>query len=128
LAKSVESEIGPKIGPKIVETINGTVNLEPDVTVSDATELVEEMAAITVIDQLMDEYIMKVSGWFIDLNEVSEQGNPVKTHIAVVGVGEDVVSEAYFLRTRLLEALAKKGEEIATTGMTLTKQVLDEEN
>jgi hypothetical protein len=99
-----------------------------DATLEGDAELTEELAATATIDQLMDEYIMKVSGWFIDLNEVSEQGNPVKTHIAVVGVGEDVVSEAYFLRTRLLEALAKKGEEIATTGMTLTKQVLDEEN
>jgi hypothetical protein len=99
-----------------------------DVTPEGDTELVDEMAATTVIDQLMEEFILKVSGWFIDLNEVSEHGNPVKTHIALVSVGDEVVNEAYYLRTRLLEALAKKGEEIATTGMTLTKQVLDEEN
>jgi len=113
---------------KSTETINGTVNLDMDATPEGDTELVEELAATTTIDQLMDDYIMKVSGWFIELNEVSEAGNPVKTHIALVGVGEAVVYEAYSLRDRLLEQLAKKGEEIATTGMTLTKQVLDEEN
>lgn len=113
---------------KSVETINGTVNLETDATPEGDTELVEELAATSTIDQLMDDFIMKISGWFIELNEVSEQGNPVKTHMSLLSVCEGVVEESYYLRTRLLEQLAKKGEEIATTGMTLTKQVLDEEN
>jgi len=113
---------------KTTETINGTVNLETDATPEGDTELVEELAATTTIDGLMDEFIMKVSGWFIELNEVSEQGNPVKTHLSMLSVCEGVVEEAYYLRSRLLEQVAKTGDEIATTGMTLTKQVLDEEN
>lgn len=112
---------------KSVETINSTVDLEPEITAEADTELTEELAATSTIDQLMDDYIMKISGWFIELNEVSEQGNPVKTHMSLLSVCEGVVEEAYYLRSRLLEQLATKGEEIATTGTNLTKQVLDEE-
>jgi hypothetical protein len=99
-----------------------------DATPESDTELVEELAETAIINQLVDDYIMKVSGWFIELNEVSEQGNPVRTHMSMLSVCEGVVEEAYELRRKLLEQVAKRGYEITTTGMTLTKQVLDEEN
>jgi hypothetical protein len=121
---SIESNYGPP-GPY---TIKDQAEEPTDATPEGDIELTEELAETAIINQLVDDYIMKVSGWFIELNEVSEQGNPVRTHMSMLSVCEGVVEEAYELRRKLLEQVAKKGYEITTTGTNLTKQVLDEEN
>ena len=99
--------------------------VEPNIA-EETAELVEEMAATTVIEQLTDDFISLVSGWFINLTETSEQGNPVRTHLRIRSTGEDVVTEACQLRRKLIELLAK-GDEIAVQGGNLTKQIVDSE-
>jgi len=111
---------------KLLIDYYATKAVEPNIA-EETAELVEEMAVTTVIKQLTDEYILKVSGWFNDLNEIAEEANPVKTYKTVVWTGEDVVKEAYELRRKLIELLAKKGDEIVVKGGSLTKQIVDSE-
>jgi len=109
----------------ITETINGTVNLEPDVTAADATELVEELADIATITEIMDNLILATSEIFQDLINQSLTGNPVLTHVVLVDTTEEVVRALYDLRRQLIDSLAKRGEEIPQKGGNLRTQVVD---
>lgn len=97
-----------------------------DITPEGDTELVDEMAATTVLYEEFAAFIANLGGWFGNLKYTSEQGNSVRTHIAVVSTEEDVITEAHNLRDHLIELLAKRGEEVTETGSNLRKQVIEE--
>ncbi len=86
--------------------------------------LVEELAATTTINESFAEFMQYLWDTFGDLKFQSEQGNPVLTHIHLVAAEEDVISRTAELQVRLLESLAKKSDEIPTTGAQLTRQVI----
>ena len=46
------------------------------------------------------------------------------THIHLVAAEEDVIQRTLELQGRLLENVAKSSEEIPTTGLQLTRQVI----
>lgn len=88
-------------------------------------ELVEELADTATIDELMATYIGNVAQWFEDLTAMSEESNPVRTHIGITSLAEAVLTESYSLREKLIELLAKRGDDFNKTGHTITKQVVD---
>ena len=110
------------------ETINGTVNLEPDATAADASELVAEMAALSVINEHFTALRNNVQEWFLDLKDTSEEGNPVRTHLAIQSLEEEVITEICALWDTLRETLANRSEQIPEKGGLLRKQVVGEED
>jgi len=86
--------------------------------------LVEELAATTTINETFAEFLQYLYDTFGDLKFQSEQGNPVLTHIHLVAAEEDVIQRTLELQGRLLENVAKSSEEIPTTGLQLTRQVI----
>lgn len=97
-----------------------------DATPEGDIELVEEMAATTVLYEQFTHFINNLGGWFGNLKYTSEQGNAVRTHIAIVSTEEDIITEAHNLRDHLIELLAKRGDEATETGSNLRKQVIEE--
>lgn len=89
-------------------------------------ELTEELAATATIDSLFDNFVTNVHGWLMNTVEVSEQGNPVRTHLSLLSLSDDIVTEAYELQRALIDQIAKRGEEIAVQGADLRKQVIEE--
>src|SRR5271167_985217 len=75
-------------------------------------ELVEELADTVTIESLLDGFIQEVSEMFVDAYDVSLEGNPVRTHLELVNVGQDVVDLAHTLKRELL-ANANRAEQIA---------------
>ena len=86
--------------------------------------LVEELAATTTINESFAEFLQYLYDTFGDLKFQSEQGNPVLTHIHLVAAEEDVIQRTLELQGRLLENLAKTSEDIPTTGLQLTRQII----
>jgi hypothetical protein len=102
------------------------VKLPVDPIEDEQDDLVGEIAATATIDELMETYIANISQWFDDLTAMSEESNPVRTHIGITSLAEAVLTESYSLREKLIELLAKRGEEgFNRTGHTITKQVVD---
>jgi hypothetical protein len=102
------------------------VKLPADPVEDEQQELVEELAATATIDELMETYIANVAQWFEDLTAMSEESNPVRTHIGITSLAEAVLTESYSLREKLIELLAKRGEDgFNRTGSNITKQVVD---
>lgn len=92
---------------------------------SDTEELVEELADTATIEQLFDTYLVEVSDMFQELLEVSADGNPVRTHLELQAVAEDVLGMAYQLRADLIARIANRAEQFPTNGDHLTKQVVE---
>lgn len=96
--------------------------------VEEATELVEEMAATSVLNDAFDKFLALVSQRLDWVENLSVGGNPVRTHIALVQVKEDILTEIQFLRSKLIEDIANRSEEIPEEGSNLRKQIIDEES
>jgi len=97
----------------------------------EATELVEELVSTTTLYDLFGKFIGHLQFTLTAVEQLSEEGNPVKTHLAILDAYENLTDSAHALRDELIEKLAKRGEEITEKGGTLRKQVLeddDEEN
>lgn len=101
------------------------IGIATDPIEEEQDELVEELAATATIDELMETYIGNVAQWFEDLTAMSEESNPVRTHIGITSLAESVLTESYSLREKLIDLLAKRGEDFNKTGHTITKQVVD---
>jgi hypothetical protein len=101
------------------------VATDPEVLDGEEVELVEEMAASAVINETFAVFIANLVQWFEELKQTSEDSNPVRTHLQIVSLEEDVVTEAYALQDTLLADLAQRGEEIPQKGGTLRTQVID---
>jgi hypothetical protein len=91
------------------------------------TELVEELAATAIINELLNKFIGDISEEFADMISLSENGNPVRTYIALVSFSDSVLTEAHNLHDELLDKVAKRGEEVTEKGDTLRTQVVGED-
>lgn len=86
---------------------------DPDaVEPTDDVELSEELADIAIIDAAFEGFIQEVNEMLVDALDVSIEGNPVKTHIELTNLGQDLVESAYALRSELISRLAKRTEEL----------------
>src|SRR5271167_3773474 len=85
-------------------------------------ELVEELADTVTIESLLDGFIQEVSEMFVDAYDVSLEGNPVRTHLELVNVGQDVVDLAHTLKRELL-ANANRAEVISEQSGLLTPPI-----
>jgi hypothetical protein len=94
--------------------------------VDEADVLVAELADTTIIDTVMDDFIGATSEVFSELIEISHNGNPVATHMALLSTVEAVETALYDLKQELLDSLAKHGDEFDEKGGNLRKQVVDE--
>jgi hypothetical protein len=102
-----------------------TLSVLPEEPIEDLTDgLVEELAVTTTINEMFAEFLAYLNDTFEDLKFTSEEANPVRTHLHLVSAEEDVVQRTLELQGRLLETLAKSSEEIPTTGLQLTRQVI----
>lgn len=110
------------------ETISGPVTLDPDVAADDATELVEEMVSTTVLYDTFGRYITYLGEAFADLESISEECNPVVTHLTIQDYKNAIIAGAHTLRDELIEKLAQRGEQITEKGGTLRTQVLNDED
>lgn len=90
-------------------------------------ELADEIADTATIEQLLDGYIQEVNEMFTDAFDVSLEGNPVRTHIELLNLGQDIVNLAHTLKRELLDRVANRAEIIAEQGSQLRKQVFDDE-
>jgi len=90
-------------------------------------ELVEELAATVTIEKLLDAFIEEVGEILGAANEVSLDGNPVRTHLELVNASQDIVELAYELRGDLIRGVANRAEEIPEQGSQLRKQVFDDD-
>jgi hypothetical protein len=93
----------------------------------EATELVEELVSTTTLYETFGRFISHMQYNFSALKAISEEANPVRTHLTITSVEEDIVLSAHALRDELIEKLAKRGEEITEKGGTLRTQVLNDE-
>jgi len=89
--------------------------------------LVEELADTVTIEKLMDAFIEEVTEILGAANEVSLDGNPVRTHLELVNASQDIVELAYELRQELISKVAVRAEQITEQGGNLRKQVVDEQ-
>ena len=112
--------------PVKVETINGAVNLESEV--GEEIELVDELVSTTTLYDLFGRFITQMDQTFTTVEELSEEGNPVRTHLAILGAYEELTTAAHQLRDELIEKLAQRGERITEKGGTLRRQVLEDED
>src|SRR5271155_5740368 len=87
------------------------------------TPLADEIIDTATIDSLMDEFIEEVSVMFIDIVELSMEGNPVRTHLELVNLGHDTVDLAHSLNRELLNRVANRPEKLAEVGDLLRTQV-----
>ena len=79
---------------------------------TDDVELQEELADTAIIDAVFEGYIQEINEMLVDALDVSLEGNPVKTHIELQNLGQDLVESAYTLRNELIARLAKRTEEL----------------
>ena len=79
---------------------------------TDDIELSEELADTAIIEGVFDEFIQEINEMLVDVLDVSIEGNPVKTHIELTNLGQDLVELAYELRSELIQRLAKRTEEV----------------
>ena len=93
----------------------------------EATELVDELVSTTVLYDTFGNFISYLTEAFQDLESISEEGNPVITHISIQEYKRAIIAGAHELRDELIEKLAKRGEEITEKGGTLRTQVLNDE-
>lgn len=100
----------------------------PDPDVDEGDVMVAEVVDTATIDGIMDEFINATSEVFEELIEVSHNGNPVATHMALLSVVSAVEEALYQLKDELIESLAKHGDEFQEKGGTLRTQVIDEED
>ena len=79
---------------------------------TDDVELQEELADTAIIDAVFEGYFQEINEMLVDALDVSLEGNPVKTHIELQNLGQDLVESAYSLRNELIARLAKRTEEL----------------
>lgn len=108
------------------ETIKGAFDLEPEV--GEETELVDELVSTTTLYDTFGRYITHLDATFAAVEELSEEGNPVRTHLAILGAYEELTTATHALRDELIEKLAQRGEQITEKGGTLRTQVLNDED
>jgi F0F1-type ATP synthase delta subunit len=94
----------------------------------EAIELVDEMVSTTVLYDTFGRFITYLAEAFNHLEDVSEECNPVITHLTIQGYHEAVINSAHTLRDELIEKLAQRGEQITEKGGTLRTQVLNDED
>jgi hypothetical protein len=78
--------------------------------------LADELADMATIEQLLDGFIQEVSEMFIDALDISLEGNPVRTHLELVNLGQDAVDLAHSLKRELIAKVANRSEVIAERG------------
>jgi hypothetical protein len=93
----------------------------------EATELVDELVSTTTLYETFGRFIAHVQYNFSALKAISEESNPVRTHLSIVSVEEELLQAAHNLRDELIEKLAERGEKITEKGGTLRTQVLNDE-
>lgn len=94
----------------------------------EATELVDEVVSTTTLYDSFGRFITYLTEAFNHLEDVSEEGNPVITHITIQGYQDAIIASAHTLRDELIEKLAQRGEQITEKGGTLRTQVLNDED
>jgi hypothetical protein len=86
---------------------------EPEmVEPTDDVELSEELADTAIINTAFEGFFQELNEMFADALDVSIEGNPVKTHIELTNLGQDLVEASYALRNELIQRLAKRTEEL----------------
>lgn len=94
----------------------------------EATELVEELVSTTTLYDLFGRFINQLEDNFVAVETISEDGNSVRTHLAICDAHDILTSAAHGLRDELIEKLAQRGEVITEKGGTLRTQVLNDES
>lgn len=110
-----------------LEEIAGYPVITEKVDTDDDPELVEELANTVTIEKFLDTFIEEVTEILGAINEVSLDGNAVRTHLELVNGSQDIVELAYELREELIAKVANRSEEIPEQGGNLRKQVVDEQ-
>jgi hypothetical protein len=119
---------GPDERKAAVAAVAAAYNAENDIAKEESNELIEELASTTVLHETFGRFIKGINETFAALEELSEEGNPVRTHIAIIGMYSQLITTAHQLRDELIEKLAQRGDEITEQGGTLRKQVLDDDD
>jgi hypothetical protein len=112
---------------EVLSELNAVAAEHPEIGGDDDLELSEELAATVIIEKLLDTFIEEITEILSTANEVSLDGNPVRTHLELVNASQDIVELAYELRGDLVRGVANRAEEIPEQGGNLRKQVVDEQ-
>lgn len=98
----------------------------PELDGTDDTDLTEEIADTATIGQLLDNFAAEVEDMFCDAIDLSLEGNPVRTHVELVSLHQEVGEMICRLRADLVAGVANRAEEIEEQGNQLRKQVIEE--
>jgi hypothetical protein len=89
-------------------------------------DLAQEIADTAAINQIMDTYIEQQHLAIQEVIEISEKGNPVATHMALLSLYDEILNMSYDLQHQFVRN-AERGESFSEKGGELRTQVLDDE-
>jgi hypothetical protein len=93
----------------------------------ESDELIEELASTTILYESFGRFIQFLDQSLAEVVDTSFEGNPVRTHVSLTRLQEEIVLAAHGLRDELIEKLAQYGDKITEKGGTLRTQVLNDD-